>query len=159
VRKRSLLWLDRDLAPLAEKHALTPSGLRLLAWAALAEREATPLPEHYRDIVPIVARATATKRLLPRTVMRLPVIVDQYLAATGEPVPRRARIFALLLSASPLIRSYLLLEAKRCMSVDDVVALERPTEAIPAPPAGESAISPDTKYPANAAMEAGSGTE
>jgi len=159
VRKRSLLWLDRDLAPLAEKHALPPSGLRLLAWAALAEREATPLPEHYREIVPIVARATATKRLLPRTVMRLPVIVDHYLAAIGETVPRRARIFALLLSASPLIRTYLLLEAKRCMSVDAVVALEPPMEATPAPPAEASDTSPDTRCPASDAMEAESGTE
>ncbi len=159
MRKRSLLWLDRDLAPLAQKYELSPSGLRLLAWAALAEREATPLPEHYRELVPIVARATAIKRLLPRTVMRLPVLVDQYLAAIGETVPRRARIFALLLSASPLIRTYLLLEAKRCMSVDDVVALERPTEATSAPPAEASAISPDTRCPASDAMEAESATE
>jgi hypothetical protein len=91
--------------------------------------------------------------------MRLPTIVDQYLAAIGETVPRRARIFALLLSASPLIRTYLLLEAKRCMSVDDVVELERPMEAIPVPPAGESAISPDTRFPASDAMEAENATE
>jgi len=159
VRKRSLLWLDKDLAPLAEKYALTPSGLRLLAWAALAEREATPLPDHYRDIVPIVARATATKRLLPRTIMRLPTIVDQYLSAIGETVPRRARIFALLLSASPLIRTYILLEAKRCMSVEDALELEPPMEAIPAPPAEASGISPDTRCPASDAMEAESATE
>jgi hypothetical protein len=45
------------------------------------------------------------------------------------------------------------------MSVDDVVELERPMEAIPVPPAGESAISPDTRFPASDAMEAENATE
>ena len=153
MSRRNLVWIDRDLAPLVERYRLSPSALRLLAWAALAEREATPLPEHYRELVPIVARATATKRLLPRTAMRLPVLVDQYLAALGESVPRRARIFALLLSASPLVRTYLLLEARKCMSVDDVVEAASPSGEKPVPPAEESGSSPDTKSPASDARD------
>ncbi len=153
MSQRNLVWIDRDLAPLVERYRLSPSALRLLAWAALAERENTPLPEHYRELVPIVARATATKRLLPRTAMRLPVLVDQYLAALGESIPRRARIFALLLSASPLVRTYLLLEARKCMSVADVAEAVSPTEENAAAPAEASDSSLDTKSPASAARD------
>ena len=55
-------------------------------------------------IAPLAWSAVAQRRVTPRVLERLPQLVDEALSAAGASYATRAKVFALLLPLSPLLR-------------------------------------------------------
>jgi hypothetical protein len=106
--RRAHVWIDAALSRQLERFSLPgasqASMLRLLARAALVEIENIQLSEGLLQIAPLAWSAVAQRRVTPRVLERLPQLVDEALSAAGASYAMRAKVFALLLPLSPLLR-------------------------------------------------------
>jgi hypothetical protein len=93
--------------------------LRLLARAALVEIENTRLSEGLLRIAPLAWSAVAQRRVTPRVLERLPQIVDEELSAAGASYATRAKVFAVLLPLSPLLRLAVLIVGSQTEETPD----------------------------------------